>query len=393
MPLDIGILYRRVEQMLISMPDASSRQEWASCQEFLRHADPDLLRTKLRQRERGAARTPWLVAEPLSTLASTFSTPPLPADLSIAAADSSSIAPDRHSSLRYYVLNVGYAVLTYGSAPNAILDARAQFCFEPQELYFDPEGKRIPIEESRLGILMAIEEMAGLHNAAQLALAPVLGLSDGSLILWNLQNEDKELQNDYLHRFLFTLDAFRRDNIPLASYVSFPGSHDVVNGLRVMLCDVTTGGCAHCPQQTESQSLCRFMGGVWDRQLFQGLLRPGQRTDIFQSQSAILDQYGEHHIQFFYLNVGGEIARIEAPQWVMANSEMLDLVHSAVIDQCRKSGQYPPYPSVLMEAHEQAVISTADRQAVEELVEQILAARGITYVRSAKDRSKRSRGV
>lgn len=393
MPLDIDLLYRRVEQMLVSMPDTSSRQEWAKCQDFLRHADPDLLREKLRRRDRGAARIPWLVAEPLSTLAGAFSASPLPTDVSIAAADSSSIAPDRHSSLRYYVLNVGYAVLTYGSAPNALLDARVQFCFEPQELYFDPEGKRIPIEESRLAILMAVEELTGLYGAAKLVSPPLLGLSDGSLILWNLQSEDKGLQSEYLRRFLSTLDAFRRDNIPLASYVSFPGSQDVVNSLRVMLCDRSAGDCAHCPQQTEDQTLCRFMRGVWDRQLFDGMLRPGERTDIFQSQSAILDKYGEHHIQFFYLNVGGEIARIEAPQWVMADSTMLDLVHSAVIDQCRKSAQYPPYPSVLIEAHEQAVISTADRQAVEGLVEQALAARGIIYVRSAKDRSKRSRGV
>jgi hypothetical protein len=47
----------------------------------------------------------------------------------------------------------------------------------------------------------------------------------------------------------------------------------------------------------------------------------------------------------------------------------------------------------LIEAHEQAVISTGDRQAVENMVEQALADKGIFYVRSAKDRSKRSRGV
>ena len=46
-----------------------------------------------------------------------------------------------------------------------------------------------------------------------------------------------------------------------------------------------------------------------------------------------------------------------------------------------------------MEAHEQAVISTTERRVVEQLVEEALARRGVTYVRSAKDRSKRSRGV
>jgi hypothetical protein len=47
----------------------------------------------------------------------------------------------------------------------------------------------------------------------------------------------------------------------------------------------------------------------------------------------------------------------------------------------------------LQEAHEQAVIGTAERRLVEELVEQALAGRGIVYARSAKAYSKRRRGV
>jgi hypothetical protein len=139
--------------------------------------------------------------------------------------------------------------------------------------------------------------------------------------------------------------------------------------------------------------LCRFMGGIRDRQLFHGLLRPGERSDIFESQSAILNQYKDHRIQFFYMNVGGEIARVEAPQWVMNDPQMLDLVHGSIYDQCQRSGQYPPYPPALIEAHEQAVVTTADRRVVSELVEQALAAQGIFYQRSAKDQSKRGRGV
>ena len=85
------------------------------------------------------------------------------------------------------------------------------------------------------------------------------------------------------------------------------------------------------------------MGTIWGGVLFRGLLRAGEWSDIFQSQSAILTNQ-EHHIQFFCLNVGAEIARIEAPQWVMAGPAEIDLVHSAVFDQCRRSSQYPPHP-------------------------------------------------
>jgi hypothetical protein len=72
---------------------------------------------------------------------------------------------------------------------------------------------------------------------------------------------------------------------------------------------------------------------------------------------------------------------------------MLDLVHATIYDQCGRSGQHPPYPPVLIEAHEQAVISTGDRRMVEEMVERALAAQGIFYMRSAKDLSKKRRGV
>jgi hypothetical protein len=301
--------------------------------------------------------------------------------------------PDRHSPLKYYVLNVGHAILTYGAAPDAILDSRAQLCYEEHELYHDPEGKRIPIEGTRLGIHMGVKELTGLLEAVQIATLPTVAVRDGSLILWNLQNEDRDLQHVYLEQYLGALDGFLQAGIPVASYISYPGSHDVVNSLRLMLCDVPSGGCRRCPQSTAEQTLCRFMGGIWDRQLFQGLLGPGERSDVFQSQSAILEEYQEHHIQFMYVDVGGEIARIEAPQWVMSDPQMIDFVHSALSDQCRRSGQYPPYPPVLIEAHEQAVISSAERNTVQQLVEQAMAGTGMLYLRSAKDRSKRSRGV
>ena len=393
MPLDLDRLYGQVERMAVTLPDIVPARQLADAQAFFRQADLDLLRKKLRQREQGRAKIPWLVAEPVNTLQKITPVPPTPSDLSVATSDGSVIFPDRHSPVRYFVVNIGYAVLTYGSAPNAVLHAVEQFCFEEEELYFDPLNKRIPIEGSRLGIHMSVEELGGLLNATLDAPPPVVALRDGSMILWNLQSEDTDFQHHYLDRFMGVLDVFRKWGIPVVSYISYPGGQDVMNCLRLILCDRTSGGCTRCPQANESETLCRFMGGIRDRQLFHGLLRPGERSDIFESQSAILNQYKDHRIQFFYLEVGGEIARVEAPQWVMSDPEMLDLVHSSVYDQCRRGGQYPPYPPALIEAHERAVITMADRRVVSELVEQALAAQGIYYQRSAKDQSKRGRGV
>jgi len=393
MPLNTDLLYQSVNQMAVELPEMLPAGRIADAQAFFRRADLGLLREKLRQRERGAAKIPWLVAEPVNTLTAILGAPPTPQDLAVAASDGSTIPPDRHSPVRYYVLNVGYAVLVYGSQPSAWLDSRAWFCYQDHDLYFDHQNKRIPLDGARLGTHMGVRELAGLLDATEQAPRPVLALRDGSLILWSLQADDPDFRAKYLDEFLGVLDVFRERDVPLASYVSYPGSNDIVNCLRLLLCDRESGGCDRCPQENDAEILCRSMDGIRDRQLFEGLLEPGERSDIFQSQSAILSHYREHQIQFFYLDVGGEIARVEAPQWVMGDPEMIDLVHAAICDQCGRSGQYPPYPPALIEAHEQAVISTGDRRMVEEMIEKALAAQGIFYMRSAKDVSKKSRGV
>jgi hypothetical protein len=129
-----------------------------------------------------------------------------------------------------------------------------------------------------------------------------------------------------------------------------------------------------------------------DRELY-AYLGDGERTDLFGSSSQILEQYGEHRADFFYLNVGGEIARIEIPLWVGGDERLLGLLHAATLDQCRRSTGFPPYPPALQEAHEQAAITVTDRRVVEEMLERALARRGLHVVRAAKDNSKRSRGV
>jgi hypothetical protein len=393
-PLDIDALYRQAQEMIQDLPEAGENPQLAEAQRYLCRADPQLLRQKLRARERATAKIPWLVAAPVDTLAGVYPAPSPFGSYTVVAADGSPLAPDRHSPVRYFVVNFGLVAITYGAKPHAEIESELQLNHTEEDLYFDPQDKRIPIEGTRLGIHMSVEEMVALRGAARGAHPPAVALRDGTLILWQLQSrdEDQDLCAAYLDRFLSALEALRRQAIPVASYISYPGSHDVANSLRLMLCDYPDG-CRRCPQATDGQRLCRFIGTLVDRQLFQGLLSPGERSDIFESQSAILSQYGMHRVRFFYLDVGGEIARVEAPTWVMEDPEMCDAVHSVIDDQCRRSAQYPPYPAVLIEAHEAAVISTGDRQVVEEMMARLLASKGYPYLRSAKDRSKRSRGV
>ena len=361
---------------------------------LLNGIDPAALAIKIQSRTRTF---PWLVAVPLNSLAETFAPVPAPEAFSIVATDGSLIPPDRHGPLRFHVINTGHAVLTYGPEPKAELDSTVKLCFEDDDLYIAYGEKDIPIDGARLGLAMSIAEIAHLAECTENVGRPLIGLIDGSLILWSLQNERQEVQEYFLPRFLNCLTAIRALEVPLASYISFPGGKDVCNALRFELCASDPVSCRSCSLPDRKRELCYWLGRSRDRVLF-SYLEPGERTDVFASTSHVLSLYesgasDDFRIDFFYVNVGGEIARVEMPRWVSTNAAMVDLLHSLVYDQCRRSGSEPAYPPALQEAHEQAVISTSDRRLVEQLVQQSLARRGIPWVRSAKERSKRRRGV
>ena len=401
MPLKLGPITAQIQNMIISQAE---RPDWKDllnkARTRLRKEDPAALREHLMARAEAAdSRIPWLAALPTESmqgsLADSFAAQMPPANFSVAAADGSAIPPDRHSPLQYHVINTGQAVLTYGARPGAILDSAGRLYFEDEELYIDASSQRIPVDGARLGLKMQVQEMQALLDAAGKASRPGVALRDGSLIMWPLHSEEKTVQELFLNDFLECLDEFRRADFPVASYISYSGGQDVVNALRVRLCPLKSPDCPNCPMGDADRELCAFLSTLRDRQLFfdDSLLAKGKRSQVFASSSAILDKYREHRIRFFYLNVGGEIARVEAPAWVTEDEAMLNRLHAAIMDQCRRSGNYPPYPPVLMEAHEQAVITTTERRLVEEIVEQEMAGRRQIYLRSAKDRSKRTRAV
>jgi hypothetical protein len=178
--------------------------------------------------------------------------------------------------------------------------------------------------------------------------------------------------------------------VALASYISFPRSTDVVNVLRVAVCPNDIPDCDRdCPPGKNRD--CEAVAGVRDRDLFINLLENGERSALFISPSKIVrEHYGEHCVYFFYLRADDEIARIEIPQWVAESGPLLNLTHSLVLDQCRRGHGYPV---VLSEAHEQAVVTGADRENFWELVESSLVEEHLPGTGSAKSLSKRTRWV
>jgi hypothetical protein len=390
MPLKLGLLGERIVEM-VQASVAEDRGRWLEkARQLLHSVDAEQLRAKLEGR---VVRLPWLVAVPGSSVGGAFEPKRCPSRFSVVAADGSNISPDRHSPFRFYVLNTGYAVLAYGEQPAAVLDSSPRLYFREEDLYLDPLMRSAPVEGARLSAKMCLAEMRTLLEAtARVERGPLVALRDGSLITWGLQSEDPAfVQEQFLTEFLGYLSRFRALGVPVVSYISYPGARDVVNALRVWLCTREEVDCASCPTSGVGQ-FCRALREIRDRELF-GFLEEGARSDVFDSKSAILDQYGPHRVQFFYMNVGGEVVRLEAPRWVTGDPEMLSLAHALVYDQCQRSAVHPPYPPALQEAHEQAIISGADRRLVQRLVERSLAEQGMVYSGSAKSGSKRRRGV
>ncbi len=289
--------------------------------------------------------------------------------------------------------------LTYGGQPSAELSNEPDLRFEEHDLYVPDEVHRIPVNESILGIKRAWAE---LQAAADLldATDNVVALQDGTLILWAIQSLRDEIVDWALELFLAAMREYRDRRIPLAGYVSSPGSSDVMNALRVSICDYPTRGwpinCDECRSRILSEGhtpACDILPAVTDRYLFERVarLRDGERSVLFDSSSRILDKYDpDLRVQFFFLNVGAEIARVEIPRWVGDDSTLLDRVHAVIYDQARKGRGYPV---VLQEAHEMAVLSMSDRRLVEEAIERQLAGHGIVMTHTGKSGSKRGRYV
>jgi len=100
--------------------------------------------------------------------------------------------------------------------------------------------------------------------------------------------------------------------------------------------------------------------GLEDQSLFKQLLSSGERSAIFELRSSSSAKYpAELSLHFFYLNVGfvGKpwITRVEIPAWVASRIESVNLIHQALLAQCRLMGT-PPYPYLLHRAYEEAVV-------------------------------------
>ena len=359
-----------------------------------------------RDRQRSLSTIAWPVPSVLDGPGSSHAPPALPEDFCVVATDGSHIDVDRHMPARCYLINIGVSVLTYGSRPDARLSNQPRLYARDEELVMRDGSLALreqAVQGAILGAKRTVEEIRVLTQAVRElpAHTPTLALMDGSLVMLDLARhgyQDFVLRQLIEEGFVDALEELRRMSserpLALASYISLPRAAEVMGAIRLGACPYDSADCnRYCGATAVGQRPCDDSAqGLLDRDVFDDLLEPGQRSGLFGSASPLVERYygDEQRVCFFYVHAGEEIGRVEVPSWVAENGTLLGLAHSLIVDQCRRG---PGYPVALMEAHEQAVVTGADRDSFVQLVEGVLYDQRVPVYSSEKSRSKRIRWV
>lgn len=297
----------------------------------------------------------------------------------VVAVDGSQIYPDRHQGLACYLVNVGGVRLSYGSELKPVFFYSNPYVFsgnDEQSVDYSAEMVNCKRQELELNEGVRFASMTQLETTE-----PLLLLFDGSLIFWHLEAKDMRLKEIFLSTYLASLLQLYQKRILTASYISMPKSRELINLVRLSLCNFDT---------TQSQ-LYEPVDRLVDTAIAWNILEDGQRTIVFTNHAHISDSYPEIiRPHFFYLHVGSEIGRVEIPAWVARDEALIDTVAQIVYDQCQKGRGYPV---ALAESHEQAVVKGPDRDFFYHVIAKIGFERNRRMPVSQKVIKKRGLGI
>lgn len=335
----------------------------------------------------------FTAALPVEPLTTRVSLAPLTAAHTVIATDGSQISPSHHDIAYCYLVNVGRVVLHYGQGRFPLLDSLPEVIYRPEDLYQSRPwgisteewmGHRRTVAEAE--VLAELGSLVAAEPSPEIA-PPTLAMVDGSLIYWFLEALPTEARDHLLPAILSAWNRLRQDKIPLVGYLSASRSSEGLNFLRLPACPFAEPHCAqHCQGQSEKAPCGGFMP-LRDATFWATQLEPGQRSPLWRSSASILDLYGEQHIYFCYLHVGAEVARVEMPEWVVADAEACNLALRMILAQVQKGYGYPV---ALAEAHNQAVVRGGDRRRFFALLEREMMRAGLQNIGiSAKEARKR----
>lgn len=300
---------------------------------------------------------------------------------SVVSVDGSQIYPDRHQGTSCFLVNIGIVELHYGAAKPVGL-ATIPYVFAGS----DSEHSQIEASADLVNCKrQELEFEIGLERALQLLQSqqdvPQLMLFDGSLIFWHLESKDQAIRDTFLGSYLALLQKFYEHDLLIAGYISLPKNKELVNLLRVSLCDFVVDEC----------TAYKEVDHAVDTTIARSYLPEFSRSIIFESHSNICQFYLSHlKPHFFYLNVGYEIARVEIPAWIARDDAKVDKVARMILDQSIKGRGYPV---AIAEAHEQAVVKGPDRDFFYHCIQKMSIEHKLRVAYSQKVLKKRGIGI
>jgi len=219
------------------------------------------------------------------------------------------------------------------------------------------------------GIIDAVRGCLEMQVAARAASSypDHVVLTDGGLLPW--MSDQPTLLDEY------TRHLESCDGKSVAAVISGPRSRLLINLIR--LADASN------PSDMQHERK-----GVKDIHLMNYGLNPGQRSAVFRHGSPRNDRFLERKagICFFFLKITAhEIARIEIPEWVAIDTQVVNEVAASVLSD---SQALQGYSYLLAQAHNQVVIRGDQAKALREFAEREFISKGGRIWYSAKTKFK-----
>lgn len=306
----------------------------------------------------------FFVAFPEEELSKTYKLPKVESLYSVFATDGSQIELDTHEVALCYVINTGLVAIYYDGETSPYLSSKPELFYRDDDIYEYSDGDRTLISSSKLSQVrsaMEAKELCRLILKRRQKGVPAVGLVDGTLVSWDrAASAKKDIGAFTAPLFEEAFSIGEEFEVPIAGYISGSRTSLVVNTLRAKLCNRTLMDCSKCDRDAP----CREIEGIRDTLLFEDILDLGERSTVFYG-GINTDSIPKNRIGFFYINTGEEIARVEAPSYVLENDSLLDLLHFVVYDQAQKG---MGYPISLQEAHHLAVVRGPERESFYRLI-------------------------
>ena len=264
--------------------------------------------------------------------------------VTIIGVDGSQIYPDRHEGTMLGLIQTAAVAITYQRPVSGM------FIHENVQLV---DGIVEGNESSIDAIRHAAEFAAAIESAQQYTNSVVL--LDGALLAWHAQEYAQRRREQIMESLLTAMREMYTKKIVHVAYTSSPNTKEILQILASL--------AAQQGIELPSHQLV-------DAQLLPHVLQQGQVTPWFCSASTgIATEYpAELRPWFCYMHTGTEIARIEAPAWLIHDNEKKMLVMQALLQQITLGRGFPV---VLAEAHAATVITAADRAYFYQAIEQV----------------------